>query len=84
MRRRPLQVTLLVYSQRGELLNWESRQIRLAIRPDQLQAASTTGIPFHLQIDTPPGDTYLRAGIYDATSGHSGTLEIPLREVLGY
>jgi len=32
----------------------------------------------HLEIDVPPGDIYLRTGIYDLNSGNAGTLGFPL------
>jgi hypothetical protein len=35
----------------------------------------------HLEIDIPPGDIYLRTGIYDLNSGNAGTLGIPLATV---
>ena len=42
----------------------------------------TSGIPFHFDLDAPPGDVYLRTGICDPSSSKAGTLEIPLRTVM--
>jgi len=71
----------VAYSQAGQPLNWETRSINLAIRPEQDAIAETSGIPFHFDIDAPPGDVYLRTGIYDSSSSKAGTLEIPLTSI---
>jgi len=76
-----IEVALVVYSQDGKPLNWETRSIGLSIRPDQIAIAQTAGIPFHFDIDAPPGDIYLRTGIYDLSSDHAGAMEIPLSSI---
>ncbi len=81
VRRGNIEVALVAYSQDGHPLDWEVRSIGLAIRPEQLAIAQASGIPFHLDIDAPPGDVYLRTGIYDGSSSRAGTLEIPLSAV---
>ena len=74
-------MALVAYSQEGKPLDWEVRSIGIAIKPEQSAIADSTGIPFHFDIDSPPGDVYLRTGIYDASSSRAGTLEIPLSTV---
>jgi hypothetical protein len=81
VRRETIEVALVAYSQAGKPLNWEARPIRLTIRPEQMQFAESSGIPFHFDIDAPPGDVYLRTGIYAASSSRAGTLEIPLSSI---
>ena len=76
-----IEVALVAYSQEGKPLDWEVRSIGLAIRPEQNAIAESSGIPFHFDIDAPPGDVYLRTGIYDASSSRAGTLEIPLSTI---
>jgi VWFA-related protein len=78
VRHETIEVALVAYSQAGKPLNWEARPIRLTIRPEQMQFAQTSGIPFHFDFDAPPGDVYLRTGIYANSSSRAGTLEIPL------
>jgi VWFA-related protein len=80
-RRKPLEIAVMVYSQEGKPLNWESRNISLLIKPEEWAADQTDGIRFHMEIDAPPGDVYLRTGVYDPTAGKVGTLEIPLSAV---
>jgi VWFA-related protein len=76
-RRGPVEVALIAYSQRGQSLNWLVRSVNLAIRADQWTFAQNNGIPFHFDFDIPPGDVYLRAGIYDPSTERAGTLEVP-------
>jgi VWFA-related protein len=76
-RRVPVEVALIAYSQRGESLNWLVRSVNLAIRADQRAFVESNGIPFHFDFDMPPGDVYLRAGIYDPSTERAGTLEVP-------
>ena len=76
-----IEVALVAYSQQGAALNWEVRYFGLAIRPEQNAVAESTGIPFHFDFDVPPGDVYLRTGIYQASTGKAGTLEVPLSSI---
>jgi hypothetical protein len=76
-RRAPVEVALIAYSQRGDSLNWLVRSVNLAIRPDQWAVAESGGIPFHFDFDMPPGDVYLRAGVFDPSTERAGTLEVP-------
>ncbi len=77
-RREPIEVALIAYSQRGDSLNWLVRSVNLAIRADQWAFAESNGIPFHFDFDMPPGDVYLRAGVYDPSTERAGTLEVPV------
>jgi hypothetical protein len=80
-RRKPLEVALMIYSQDGKPLNWEIRNIRLLIKPEQWAREQSAGIRFHIEIDAPTGDVYLRTGVFDSSSIKVGTLEIPLNAV---
>jgi VWFA-related protein len=78
VRRGNVEVALMAYSQPGAPLNWLVRSVGLAIRPNQVAIAESTGIPLHFEFDAPNGDVFLRMGIYDSASSHAGTLEVPL------
>jgi VWFA-related protein len=82
VRRQTVEVALVAYGQNGKQLNWMVRSIGLAVRPDQMAQAQASGISFHFDFDAPPGDVYLRTGIYDTSTSKAGTLEIPLRSVV--
>jgi hypothetical protein len=81
VRRAPIEVALIAYNQRGESLNWLVRSVEISIRPDQMPVAESSGIPFHFDFDLPPGDIYLRAGVYDPATNRAGTLEIPVAAI---
>ena len=44
--------------------------------------AQASGISFHFDFDAPPGDVYMRTGVYDTSTSKAGTLEIPLRSIM--
>jgi VWFA-related protein len=76
-----VEATVVAYSAEGRPMNWMVRFFGLVITPAQYEAARKSGIPFHLDIDVPPGNIYLRTGIYDTLSSKAGTLEIPLSAI---
>lgn len=76
-----LEVILVAYDRTGKIINIAKRTSRLALPPKDLPVLQARGLPLHLEIDVPPGDIYLRTGIYDLNSGNVGTLGIPLATV---
>lgn len=79
-----LEASLVVYDHDGNLLNWIARRIELSYTPNRYAAVEQSGIPFHLDIDAPKGNIYLRTGIYEASTSKAGTLEIPLNTVKAF
>ncbi len=73
-----LEVILVAYDRTGKIINISKRTSRLALPPEDFSNLQAKGLPVHLEIDVPPGDIYLRTGIYDLNSGNAGTLGIPL------
>jgi VWFA-related protein len=73
-----IEAMLIAYDRDGKIINILKRQSRLALEPAVYAQLQTDGLPFHLEIDVPPGDIYLRTGIYDLGSGNAGTLGFPL------
>lgn len=69
---------LIAYDRSGKIINIVKKKSRLALEPKDYSELSAKGLPFHLEIDVPPGDVYLRTGIYDFGSGNAGTLGFPL------
>jgi VWFA-related protein len=76
-----LEVILIAYDRTGKIINISKRTSRLALPPKDFPILQAKGLPIHLEIDVPPGDIYLRTGIYDLNSGNAGTLGIPLGTV---
>jgi VWFA-related protein len=73
-----LEVILVAYDRTGRIINIAKRTSRLALPPKDFPTLEAKGLPVHLEIDVPPGDIYLRTGIYDLNSGNAGTLGLPL------
>jgi VWFA-related protein len=73
-----LEVILVAYDRTGKIINISKRTSRLALPPQDFPTLQAKGLPLHLEIDVPPGEIYLRTGIYDLNSGNAGTLGIPL------
>jgi VWFA-related protein len=73
-----LEVILVAYDREGKIINISKRTSRLALPLKDLPVLQAKGLPLHLEIDVPPGDIYLRTGIYDLNSGNVGTLGFPL------
>jgi VWFA-related protein len=76
-----LEVILVAYDRTGKMINISKRTSRLALPPKDFPTLQAKGLPLHLEIDVPPGDIYLRTGIYDLNSGNVGTLGVPLGTV---
>ncbi len=73
-----IEAMLVAYDREGKIVNVVKRSSRLALKPEDYSALQANGLPFHLEIDVPSGDIYLRTGIYDLSSGNAGTLGFPL------
>jgi hypothetical protein len=76
------EVSVIAYDHDGDELNWMARRIELDYSPERYAAMQQSGIPFHLEIDAPKGDGYLRTGVYEASSNTAGTLEISLKDII--
>ena len=69
-----IKAMLVAYDRDSKIINILKRESRLALKPEDYSALQANGLPFHLEIDVPSGDIYLRTGIYDLSSGNAGTL----------
>jgi VWFA-related protein len=72
-------IVTAAFDRNGKSLNAVSTTQPIAVGPDAYASFRQSGIQLHQIIDLPNGALYLRTGIYDPTSGHMGTLEIPLK-----
>jgi VWFA-related protein len=62
----------------GKLLTATGVTQSFTVTPLQYHQSGQIGMQFHQTIDVPAEQVFLRVGVYDPTSGHMGTLEIPL------
>jgi VWFA-related protein len=76
-----VEAALVIYSHKGEPINWMLRQINLNLDPARYKAAQTTGINLFLEIDAPAEAATLRTGVYDLNANLAGTLELPLSKI---
>ncbi|MGH9562051.1 MAG: VWA domain-containing protein, partial [Terracidiphilus sp.] len=79
-----LECDLLVYDDKGQLVNSLGRELKLNLSSQQYEQLTAAGgaIPFRMALDLPTGDFRLRIVLYDAASAKTGSIEIPL-EVQG-
>lgn len=73
-----LEVMLIAFGPDGTPLNLVASNVPFTIKPENFAYYQNVGMQFHDEIDVPSGGAYLRAAIYDASSGNIGTLQIPL------
>ena len=75
-----IEAMVIAYDRSGKIVNIVKRKSRLALKPAEYSELQSKGLPVYLEIDVPPGDVYLRTGIYDVGSGNAGTLGFPLAD----
>jgi VWFA-related protein len=68
----------IAYDQDGNRLNWAVNDLPLNLDQASRDRAAHSGLQIHQVLDLPAGDVFLRVGLYDPTSGHFGTFEVPL------
>ncbi|HET7104811.1 MAG TPA: VWA domain-containing protein [Terracidiphilus sp.] len=71
-------IGLIAWDVKGKSVNWEEGMQSLALKPDGYAAIQKSGIAEHMAIDLPNTYLYLKLAVMDETSGHVGTLEVPL------
>ena len=76
-----VQVEMMAYDRDGNALNWVGATMGMSIQPEVFAGIQKSGLPAHLDIDVPKGDTYLATGVYDWNTAKAGTLEVPLSAV---
>ena len=76
-----IEVMLVAYNPEGEPLNVAVSRSEIRIPAKDYANVQKGGLPMHKEIDMPPGEAYLRTGIYDLKSASAGTLGIPLNRV---
>ena len=78
VRRGHIEVILIAFDHDGKILNILKRSSKLVMDTKVYAATQAFGLQIHEEIDLPPGDVYLRTGIYDLNSGSCGTIGVPL------
>ena len=73
-----IEAMLVAYDRAGKIVNIAKLNSRLALKSEDYSTLQEKGLPVHLEIDVPPGELYLRTGVYDLSSGNAGTVGFPL------
>jgi VWFA-related protein len=73
-RRGRIEIMLIAFSPDGNILNIVRKRSNLTMDPNVYEATQRLGMQIHEEIDVPPSEIYLRAGIYDMNSGKCGTV----------
>jgi hypothetical protein len=67
------------YDTGGKLVTSLSQTIQLPLSAAEYQQFRKTPFQYYLQLDLPPGQLFLRIGVFDGVSNKIGTLEIPVK-----
>ena len=73
-----LDFDIAAYDTQGKLLTSLSQTMKLPLTADEYRQFTRTPFQFFQQLDLPPGQLFLRIGVFDGASNKTGTLEIPL------
>jgi hypothetical protein len=74
-----LEAGLMGYDRDGNPVNWDRITLAMNLRQAEFGAMQKSGIPVHMEIDLPVEYAYLVTGVYDWSSGKSGSLEVPMQ-----
>jgi VWFA-related protein len=74
-----LEVTVLVYNDKGEVVNTKTRIGHFSLPPDRYADLLAHGLAASQSIDVPvKGDYFIRIGMHDPASNRIGAVEIPV------
>jgi VWFA-related protein len=73
-----VELDIAAYDATGKFITGISQVITMTISSERYPEFQKSPIRYFQQIDLPPEQLFLRAGVFDHTSGKIGTLEIPL------
>ena len=69
-----IEIMIIAFGPGGNVLNIVRKHSNLMMDSKVYEATQQVGMQIHEEIDAPPGEVYLRAGIYDMNSGNCGTV----------
>ncbi len=72
-------VVLMAFDHNGEIVDRVADQFTLGLNEEALRLQPHASVPLQEQIALKKGDFYLYLTVWDMTSGHMGTLEIPVQ-----
>jgi hypothetical protein len=69
----------VAYDGDGKRVNYVDRPMQLSLDAEHYAKVRASGFPLRMELDLPAGVFSLRLAVYDLTSGHIGSLEVPLQ-----
>ncbi len=69
-----IEIIIIAFGPGSNILNIVRKRSNLTMDSKVYEATQQMGMQIHEEIDAPPGEIYLRAGIYDMNSGNCGTV----------
>ena len=73
-----IEIMIIAFGPGDNILNIVRKHSNLTMDSKVYEATQQVGMQIHEEIDAPPGEIYLRAGIYDMNSGNCGTVRAAL------
>jgi hypothetical protein len=70
---------LTAFDGNGEIVDHVAEQFTLGLNEEKLRLQPHASVPFQEQISLKKGEFYLYLTVWDMTSGHMGTLEMPVQ-----
>lgn len=74
-----VEFVLVAYDSDGKRVNYVDRRLPFALNAEQYARIRATGFPLRMELDLPAGNFSLRLAVYDLSSGHIGSMEVPLQ-----
>ena len=73
-----IEVMVIAFDREGRILNILKKKAMLDLNAQAYAATRAVGLQIHEEIDVPPGEVYLRTGLFDLNTGNCGTVGTPL------
>ena len=73
-----VEFVLVAYDSEGPRVNYVDRPVQLSLDAGHYARVRASGFPLRVELDLPAGQFCLRLAVYDLSSGHNGSLEVPL------
>jgi VWFA-related protein len=73
-----VEFVLVAYDSDGKRVNYVDRPVPLGLDAEHYARVRASGFPVRMEVDLPAGNFSLRIAVCDLSSGHIGSMEVPL------
>lgn len=74
-----LGLAALAFDESGNLIGHEEREVMLRLNEERFRLTPHAAVLLQQQIDLRKGEAYLYLMMWDMTSGHAGSIEMPVQ-----